>query len=423
MQPNTLFRRFILQSIIAFLVTGALLAIFIMNFIVEINVNHSIEVVTLTFGHSLEHWFEEVDLHHLTDEDIHDLHHEFENLDELGNIADIRIWSSEGELLYSQFDTLIGTASIEEVHLEKAQENETSYQLLSKDDVSNVELHTYADEFIRVFLPVYHDHEAAGIFEVYRSFDSSRASINDSIRYVLIFLTSGLILLYALLAKTIYSSSSKLIDQKNELLEKNAALHKAYHKRNELYNSMIRAITNAIDARDKFTSGHSQRVSKQTVEFAKYLGMEEEKISLLEIAALLHDIGKLGVPEVVLNKTGRLTHEEYEQIQQHPIIGEGIITDITELHEIMDVIKFHHEKYSGEGYPTAISGKEIPLNARLIALTDAYDAMTSNRPYRNRLPEDVVIEEIRTNSGTQFDPELAEKFIAFLKTNNETGAE
>jgi len=202
------------------------------------------------------------------------------------------------------------------------------------------------------------------------------------------------------LARTIYNSSNKLISQHKEIKKQANQLEESLEQLNNLYRSVIRAITNAIDARDKFTSGHSIRVAELTIGFAKYLKIISDDIDQLEIAALLHDIGKLGVPESIITKPGSLTDEEYEIMKQHPLIGEKIVHNIEVLHDTIDVIKFHHEHYSGKGYPEGLSSDQIPYAARIIALTDAYDAMTSKRPYRKALSKDKAIHEINMNRGT-----------------------
>lgn len=416
MKINSLFRQFIIQSIVSFLITGTLLSLFIYRSIVAQEIEHNIEIVTLTLGHSLEHWFESVDINHLSSFDIEHLDEEFDSLSELGNIADIRIWNTHRELVYSQDKSLIGSLKLNLDHFEKAQDNLTVYEFTADTAKENIMFQNLGNEFIAIYLPIYdHKESLIGIFEVYRLFDNSRVTINNGIRLVIIILSIGLFILYFFLARTIYNSSNKLIHQNDAIKLQANELKQSYEKLSELYRSVIRAITNAIDARDKFTSGHSQRVSEYTVAFAKHLRLDTKTIDQLEIAALLHDIGKLGVPEVIINKTEKLTQDEFDLIQQHPIIGEKIVHDIDVLQNTIDVIKFHHEQYSGKGYPSGLSMKQIPYAARIVALTDAYDAMTSDRPYRKALSKDKAISEIYKNKGIQFDPELASKFIEFIE--------
>lgn len=418
MKSNTLFKRFIIQSIISFLITGGLLILFVSRSIVDQEIEHNIEVVSLTLGHSLEHWFDSVDMNALTPHDIEHLDDEFHSLNELGDIADIRIWNNNRELIYSQNKHLIGTLELEDEHYDNALKGITDYEVSEVDSEENKMLQDLGDEFIEIYLPIYDgsDNSLNGVFEVYRSFDHSRDTINSGIRSVIGILSIGLVVLYFLLARVIYSSSNKLVSQNQEIKKQANQLKESLTQLNNLYRSVIRAITNAIDARDKFTSGHSLRVAELTVGFSNYLKIEKEEVDQLEIAALLHDIGKLGVPESIITKPGSLTEEEYQMIKQHPIIGEKIVHDIEVLHDTIDVIKFHHEQYSGKGYPEGLSSDQIPFPARIIALTDAYDAMTSDRPYRKALSKDKAINEIKVNRGIQFDPELVDQFIAYVES-------
>lgn len=400
MKTNSLFKKFIIQSIVSVIITGGLLAYFVSDKIIQQEINHNIEIVNLTFGHSLEHWFDEVDLYNLDANDIADLDKEFHSLRSLGDISDIRIWRLDGSLAYAQEKALIDNLPMKEKLIAVATSGNTDYEIIQSQP-----------EAIKVYLPINDHNVTLGVFEVTRSFEASRDSINSSVQYVLLILSAGLILLYIFLAKTIYNSSNKLITQKDELTI-------SYEKLNTLFKSMIKAITRAIDARDKFTSGHSQRVATISTSFAKYLCLEPVVIDDLEISALLHDIGKLGVPESIINKPGPLSDSEYDSIKTHPLAGAEIIKDITELQYIIDVVKYHHEKYNGEGYPFNLSGDSIPYIARIISITDAYDAMVSNRPYRKGLTIQNALEEIHKNSGTQFDPDLANDFIQFMNTQD-----
>lgn len=177
----------------------------------------------------------------------------------------------------------------------------------------------------------------------------------------------------------------------------------------------IATIANTIDAKDEYTRGHSKRVAEISVAIAKDLGMPAEEINNLRSIALLHDIGKIGVPDTVLNKPGKLTDDEYELMKQHTVIGADILKDIKMFQGIDVGARSHHEKYDGTGYPEKISGENIPYIARIIAVADAFDAMTSNRVYRKRLDLDYVVEELKRCSGSQFDPDIANVLIRMLE--------
>lgn len=176
----------------------------------------------------------------------------------------------------------------------------------------------------------------------------------------------------------------------------------------------ITTIARMLDARDSYTEGHSQRVAVYCTSLAKGLGMSEEEIDNVHKVALLHDIGKIGVPDAVLNKPGRLSDEEYAAMKQHTTVGGEIIKDVKTIPNIYDGVRHHHERYDGRGYPDGLKGEQIPYIARLIAVADAYDAMTSTRVYRKHLMNEKVMSELENGAGTQFDPDVVGKLIELL---------
>jgi len=173
----------------------------------------------------------------------------------------------------------------------------------------------------------------------------------------------------------------------------------------------LEALTASIDAKDKYTCGHSQRVALLTSQLAEKAGLNADQVDRFRIAGLVHDIGKIGVPEHVLTKKGGLTKDEFAEIQKHPEIGAKILKDIPQMEDILGGVLHHHEKYSGGGYPYGIAGNDIPLVARMISLADTFDAMSSSRTYRNAMNRNAVLDEMRRVVGSQFDPELAELFF------------
>lgn len=185
-------------------------------------------------------------------------------------------------------------------------------------------------------------------------------------------------------------------------------------KLDELNTNIVRALAYTIDAKDRYTSGHSQRVANYSMELARRMGKSEEEQRAVYYAGLLHDVGKIRVPEDVINKPGRLTEEEFNQIKMHPVSGFHILKDIYEDKSIATGAKYHHERYDGKGYPNGLSGDNIPEIARIIGVADAYDAMASNRSYREALPQNVIRDEIRKCMGTQFDPEIAQIMLQMM---------
>ncbi len=179
----------------------------------------------------------------------------------------------------------------------------------------------------------------------------------------------------------------------------------------ELFYKTIKSIAHALDAKDQYTHGHSMRVTLYSLALAKKMNLSDELLEEIETTGLLHDIGKIAIPEKILLKPGKLTDEEYEVIKTHPELGERLVASIEKLRLISNWLKSHHERYDGKGYPDGLKGEEIPISSRIIAIADTYDAMTSNRAYRAALSHEVAIAEIQKCSGSQFDPKLAEIFV------------
>lgn len=188
-----------------------------------------------------------------------------------------------------------------------------------------------------------------------------------------------------------------------------------YLQMKEHYMRTINSFTKALDAKDRYTNGHSERVSEYAVGLAKRMNLEDKRIEELKVAALLHDVGKIGVSDMILNKPDRLSLQEMYEIKRHPEIGANIIEEISFLKHTSQIIRHHHERYDGAGYPDGISMDAIPLEARMIAIVDAYDAMTSDRPYRKALTKEQSLRIIDSEKGRQFDPEMVSAFIAMME--------
>jgi response regulator RpfG family c-di-GMP phosphodiesterase len=180
---------------------------------------------------------------------------------------------------------------------------------------------------------------------------------------------------------------------------------------NRAYLSMLAVLANAIEARDHYTIGHTWRVARFAQAIARRLGWTEEKISEIEVGGVLHDIGKIGVPDSILSKAGPLSDQEEEQMMLHPEIGARMLRDVPSLEYVLPYVLHHHEYYDGTGYPHRLAEQAIPIQARLLAVADALDAMTSDRPYRSGLEPDRAMAEIRSNAGTQFDPVIVEALV------------
>lgn len=188
-----------------------------------------------------------------------------------------------------------------------------------------------------------------------------------------------------------------------------------YHNIRENYLRTIRAFALAVEAKDEHTHGHSENVMKFTVMITKQLNLPPAEIEQFKYAGLLHDIGKIGVSEQILTKPAKLTPVEFDEIKKHPEIGAKIIADVPSLKSLVPFVLHHHEFYGGGGYPSGIAGNEIPFGARILSVADAFEAMTSDRPYRKAMPEDVAFSILETQRGIQFDPDIIDAFTAAMQ--------
>ncbi len=178
---------------------------------------------------------------------------------------------------------------------------------------------------------------------------------------------------------------------------------------------VVQTLAEAIDAKDAYTKGHSRRVAHYAREIASRYGYTKKQQDDIYMIGLLHDVGKIGIPDQVINKPGKLTDEEYALIKQHPVLGDRILKKVEEMPKLAVGARWHHERYDGTGYPDGLKGEEILEEAKIISVADAYDAMTSRRSYRNPLPQEVVIREIETGKGTQFDPVFADIMLQMIR--------
>ena len=204
----------------------------------------------------------------------------------------------------------------------------------------------------------------------------------------------------------------------------NAKLFEVIESKNReleaFYFETVNALAQAIEVKDVYTGGHGDRLVDFAISVAERLNVSDEERIWLKYAAALHDIGKIGVKEAILTKPGKLTPEEYEEMKTHPAKGAEIIKEVKFLAPVVPIVYHHQERYDGKGYPTGLSGHQIPIGSRIVAVLDAFDAMTTNRPYRKGLPTEVAIDELRRYSGVQFDPQVVEAFIQAISESPHT---
>jgi putative two-component system response regulator len=205
----------------------------------------------------------------------------------------------------------------------------------------------------------------------------------------------------------------------SKVRERTKQLHDANEELRKLFMGSIRALAQALEAKDEYTQGHSERVAEISTGIGSYLSLNESDIQNIWLAGLLHDIGKIGVRESVLNKTGKLDSTEWEAVHRHPVLAERILCPIDELCDVIKMVRHHHERYDGSGYPDGLSGGDIPLGARILAVADAYDALTSKRSYRDALSVADALAVLERASGTQFDPVIVRAFMSSPKLHKQ----
>ncbi len=212
----------------------------------------------------------------------------------------------------------------------------------------------------------------------------------------------------------------KELEEENIILEKKVEertgdLKELYKNMQSAYMATVKALAQAIDAKDHYTHSHSQNVTKYAVAIAKEMGFSQREVHTLREACQLHDLGKIGIHDYILNKSEKLTQEEWEKIRSHSLRGAEILEPLTFLDKVIILIRQHHERYDGTGYPNGLIGEKIKLGARIIAVADAFDAMISERPYRKAYSKKYAISKLKETSGTQFDPQIVKVFLEVLK--------
>jgi PAS domain S-box-containing protein/putative nucleotidyltransferase with HDIG domain len=211
------------------------------------------------------------------------------------------------------------------------------------------------------------------------------------------------------------NKEKQLVESRDAFFNMLQEIDFSYKELQDVHKNLIRSFVNALDAKSPWTKGHSERVTYYAVSIANELGLTKRDIDTLSTAALLHDIGKIGTYDVVLDKPGKLTKEEFEIVKKHPAHGEQILRPIKQFEHLLKIIRHHHERIDGKGYPDGIKDDEIPLLSKIITIADSYDSMTSDRPYRSAPPREYALSELKNCSGTQFDPDAAEAFLRVLE--------
>lgn len=411
MNKLPLLKYFTFYSLIAFLFTGTSLILFINSHMVNERIESMEQMTHLSLYSIIEPELYPNDYKSaLTKEKFNVLDMKLQHIAENENILGIKIWNASSSVIYSKNSNIIETRVNNKTNLDEAFKDKQNY------NISNDLVNDKTIKVIKIYLPIEISNSIVGVYEIIKPYAEIETHMKPVIRNIFLIVFSGLLILYLLLIKIMYASSMKMRKQNEALIKNSNDLKEAYSKLNLSYKSTILALSKAIDARDTYTAGHSERVTQISLKIGQAIGLSSEQLNALEIAALFHDVGKIGIPDQVLNKPGKLTDEEFNQIKEHSSIGVDILKSIEFLDDTLTMILHHHEKYDGSGYPSGISGEAIPLESRIICVADSYDSMTSDRPYRKGLPHSVAVDELIKFKGIQFDPKIVD---AFLKINFE----
>ena len=319
----------------------------------------------------------------------------------------VNVWSRDGTIIYSSHAPLIG-ASFPKDDLQPALNGEASARVESDglaDEPERAGLESF-DDVVEVYVPLTMGDpgETVAVAEIYRDYAPIAGHIGAIQKSVFISVAAALAVLYFVLLALVRRGSDTIRRQQADLQGRTDELKSSY-------DSIVAVLCAALDLRDNVTHGHAKRVSELASVVAWQMGLRKEQLRQIEKAAILHDIGKIGVADAVLSKAGPLDEIEWEEMKRHPELGYQILNGIDFLRDAAEVVYAHHERSDGTGYPRGLRGDEIPMGARIFAVVDAYDAMTSHRPYRKAQPHQKAIGEIIRNSGTQFDPEVVRAFM------------
>ena len=318
----------------------------------------------------------------------------------------LRLWRWDSVLLYSSDSSAqIGQEFPASGELEAARQGRAVSRV---DDAADLVGTTGygAQSFFHVYIPLSLDDSSGvqAVLEVEQPYLPVHDRIQRAETAIYIGVAGAMGFLYAVLSTVVMRGSRTVSRQRRQLV-----LHTQNLKRS--HDSLLQMLCAALDLRDQATKGHSLRVARLAVAVGEQMDLAEDELTHLEQAAMLHDLSKMGLPDVVLDKSGPLEEEEWEEIQKHPEIGHQIVRDIPFLQRAGEIILHHHERFDGGGYPRGLMGEEIPLGARIFAVVDAYDAMTSDRSYRRAGSHASAVREIKRNLGTQFDPRAVEAFL------------
>ena len=412
MKNNHLIRTFTLYSLIAFALMGIVLSFVIYNHIKDDKLANIEEAAQVTVKAVVNNNLQRSDFTtQITSTKSAQIRSSAIEALSLYGIESITFVNNNKEVIMSENSDFTGDQVQDSNYLDIVLNAEVPFAFSDSYRSTNVNGTSKGELVFNLYEPIVFDGTVVGVCILQIPYQSVIAHSNMLLLVIVLTISGGLLVLFLMLIGILYKTSKTMLMQNDELIEQKREIEISYKKLDDSYKCTVLALSNAVDARDPYTAGHSMRVSKISLLISGELEMTDEDSQILEYAALFHDIGKIGITDDILNKKGKLTDDEYKLIKKHPDIGVNILGGIDFLMDALPMIKHHHERFDGKGYPCGIKGEEIPLCARIIAIADTYDAMTSDRPYRRGFSHDTAVQEIFENKGAQFDGMLVDVFM------------
>lgn len=336
-------------------------------------------------------------------------------------IIRVKIWNAQGVIVYSDAADLVGRRFPIDHRLQKALNGEFAMEISDLTAEEHVEERGEFARLMEIYVPIpsSDSRRVVGVYEVYHTPDHLKDHIDDSRRVLWSGLLVGFGALYVGLFGIVRNASQTLVRQYVDLERLTESLGHSLKDLERSYLGTVEALRVAVEVKDKYTAGHSQRVAEYAVQIGRLVGLSEGELKSLEEAALFHDIGKIGIPEEILNKPGGLTDDEYQTVKAHPQRGEEILKPIPFMEDRISLVRHHHERYDGSGYPDGLRGEEIPLGARILFVADTFDALTSSRAYRPAYSQKEAISILLQSKGTQLDTRLVDLFVSWLQGQDE----
>jgi putative nucleotidyltransferase with HDIG domain len=339
------------------------------------------------------------------------------DLERRANVVNVKVWRADGTLIWThleperigrQYPLGGGLLSAIETgradgHLEDLHEEEDAAEALG------------ISKLLEVYAPIEADGEVVGAYEIYADAAPLEASIADRRRLIWATTACVFALLWLGLALFVRTASRTLSRQTEVLRQRSRALADSYQRLEDNALEAVETLNATVEAKDPYTAGHSRRVQRIAVAVGEELGFTPKQLEALRFGGMFHDIGKLAIPDSILTKPATLTPEEYERIKLHSAEGARIVARLGRLREAVPIIHHHHERWDGRGYPDGLAGTEIPLAAAVVGLADAWDAMTTERPYHRALELDEAFAEVRNGRGTQFVPQVVDAFFSVVR--------